>query len=447
MADAAVSAGDWIKGIALSVLASVIGGASKLAIRKSWLMVENLTESSQQSPPGIELPDHQKQQDEDLVVTSPSSDEIDDDGIIDGTCGGFGGCDGCEITEHIGDIDGTLGGCAVTEHWTCGPDLSFTDEDETQTQQLERGVTKTRRLALCLRVSGMVGMTLLNPLCCVLAMEYASPSILAPFSGLTLVWIISFSEALIGEKPMAVQIAAAGLIICGETIVAVFGDHTNPDKSIEDVRASYLDPSFLVYLVCMALWMAALGCAIVSSHFSDTTFRRFAWGVSGGSITGLQNFLKDSLTIIKAVGAGGQYPWFFPILAAMAAATSLIGLLFLTACMKQYDATFSSAMFVGSFVISASIMSTIHYSTFQDLNGIINYIMYPFGLMVLLAGVAILLRSSTVTGGEDILNADGEVCDYSGALLECNESDGSSGGRENMQRPLVSSGSQVGELT
>ena len=68
MADAAVSAGDWIKGIALSVLASVIGGASKLAIRKSWLMVENLTESSQQdtdgrSPPGIELPDHQKQQD------------------------------------------------------------------------------------------------------------------------------------------------------------------------------------------------------------------------------------------------------------------------------------------------------------------------------------------------------------------------------------------------
>ena len=132
------------------------------------------------------------------------------------------------------------------------------------------------------------------------------------------------------------------------------------------------------------------------------------------------------------MGAGGQYPWFFPILAAMAAATSLIGLLFLTACMKQYDATFSSAMFVGSFVVSASIMSTIHYSTFQDLNGIINYIMYPFGLMVLLAGVAILLRSSTVTGGEDVLNADGEVCDYSGAVLECHESDESSGGRKNM---------------
>lgn len=130
--------------------------------------------------------------------------------------------------------------------------------------------------------------------------------------------------------------------------------------------------------------------------------------------------------------AGGQYPWFFPILAALAAATSLIGLLFLTACMKQFDATFSSAMFVGSFVVSTSIMSTVHYSTFQDLNGIINYIMYPFGLMVLLAGVAVLLRSSTATGGEDVLNANGEVCDYSGAVLECHESDESSSGRKNM---------------
>ena len=57
--------------------------------------------------------------------------------------------------------------------------------------------------------------------------------------------------------------------------------------------------------------------------------------------------------------------------------------------------------------------------------------MYPFGIMVLLAGVAVLLRS-TASGGEDILGADGEGCDYSGAVLECHESDESSGGRKKM---------------
>ena len=33
-----ISATDWAKGILLSILASIIGGISKLAIRKSWLM-------------------------------------------------------------------------------------------------------------------------------------------------------------------------------------------------------------------------------------------------------------------------------------------------------------------------------------------------------------------------------------------------------------------------
>lgn len=123
-----------------------------------------------------------------------------------------------------------------------------------------------------------------------------------------------------------------------------------------------------------------------------------------------------------------SYPWFFPLLAALAAATSFTGLLFLTVCMKKFDATFSSAMFVGSFVVSASIMSAVHYSTFQGLEGLVNYIMYPFGLLVLMAGVGILLRN-TSSGGGDAVDTD-EAYEYSGEILEyqgsadTNDSDG-----------------------
>lgn len=85
-------------------------------------------------------------------------------------------------------------------------------------------------MAITLRYSGMIGMTILNPLFCVLAMNYASPSILAPFSGLTLVWIVLFSETLIGEKPSRKQIIAASLIVLGEVVVAVWGDHTNDEN-------------------------------------------------------------------------------------------------------------------------------------------------------------------------------------------------------------------------
>lgn len=119
--------------------------------------------------------------------------------------------------------------------------------------------------------------------------------------------------------------------------------------------------------------------------------KRFAWGAAGGSITGLQNFLKDSLTILKARNG---FPWYLPVMVLLAIVTAFVGLILLTACMKRYDATYSSAMFVGSFVISASLMSAVHYKTFDNLDGIYDYILYPLGLLILMGGIFILVHET-----------------------------------------------------
>lgn len=233
-----LSASDWAKGVALSVLASVIGAGSKFCIRRSWLMLR-------------------------------------DDGEGDG--------DG-----EDGSGDGPPAAAAAA----------------------------LRRRSLLLRGTGMVGMTFLNPLCSVLAMNYASPSILAPFSGLTLVWIVLLSGRLLGEDPTRPQLAAASLIVLGETVVAAFGDHTNEEgRTVADVVASYRDPAFLAYLAALAAWMAALGGIMYrgrggrggGDHGGGGRWQRLAWGASGGSITGLQNFLKDALTCAKA-SSGGRVP-------------------------------------------------------------------------------------------------------------------------------------------
>ena len=138
--------------------------------------------------------------------------------------------------------------------------------------------------------------------------------------------------------------------------------------------------------------------------------KRFSWGVAGGSITGLQNFLKDALSLLQAVTTSNtnesssleletgkiheHLPWFFALLISMAIFSAFGGLLLLTACMKRYDVTFSAAMFVGSFVVSATIMSAIHYDTFQHLQTVVNYLMYPAGLGLLMVGVFILVQDS-----------------------------------------------------
>jgi hypothetical protein len=161
-----------------------------------------------------------------------------------------------------------------------------------------------------------------------------------------------------------------------------------------------------------------------------SSLRRFSWGTAGGSLAGLLNFVKDLLIIRQAIQDGDddmynygendksknddnndendtnivveQYPLpsylvsFRICLTIMAFSCALGGFYLLVRCMKRYDAPYSATMFVGSYVLSASIMSFIHYDTFQHLNGsTIGYILYPLGLLILLSGVFLLMIDET----------------------------------------------------
>lgn len=226
--DVAVTAADWVKGIALSVTASIVGGASKLAIRKSWLLEREAEERMRVSQHSTSVASRGGEQHVTLC------------------------CDGDGDTSHVHAL--LPCGSRSREHLPTDetePMETFEDDpldadDITENNSVVSTIydpeTRLPRcspsswLAWILRASGMFGMSVLNPLCCVFAMNYASPSILAPFSGLTLVWIVLLSSPLIGEQPAPRQVVAATLIVLGEVVVAIFGDHTNDEgRTVADV--------------------------------------------------------------------------------------------------------------------------------------------------------------------------------------------------------------------
>jgi hypothetical protein len=190
-----ISASDWAKGIILSVLASLVGGASKLAIRKSWLLQEGQDNST---------------------ITRATTDAI---GPVEGSATNAAADDDDLLSSYRFVADGVPFTATPASPCCCSG-----------------GGGQRLWLPYTIRYCGMVGMSVLNPICCVLAMNYASPSILAPFSGLTLVWVIVGSKMVNSEQPSHKQIWACCWIILGEVIVAVFGDHTNDEGvTVEDV--------------------------------------------------------------------------------------------------------------------------------------------------------------------------------------------------------------------
>ena len=179
---------------------------------------------------------------------------------------------------------------------------------------------------------------------------------------------------------------------------------TNIPKIVHQEK-SYRDPYFILYFIALSVYVLLLTYWMFLSK--NPRKRKFAWGTCGGCLTGLQNFLKDALTIMKATPADvPHYSWLFYFFFIMAGVSAFGGLLILTACMKRYDASYSAAGFVGSFVVSASIMSAVHYNTFGELKGIVNYIMYPIGLLVLTLGVFVLVGES-----KDVNHHNGEEGD------------------------------------
>jgi hypothetical protein len=284
-----MDASDWMKGIFFSVVASLIGAASKLAIRKGWLMEEHELQAGEERiwnglNPNSRLQrqaihdSHQQQQQR----QAPSLDEAVS--LPEEFMG--------EMDQEREDEEFSVGNrrrgrsiyTAVVELDQGAPDSSlahsieFEMEESTQTSAHGLWCSGCCSMARLLRYSGMIGMTFLNPLFGLLAMNYASPSITAPFSGLTLVWVIVFSRPFLGEVPSVAQRVASFLIVTGEVIVAIFGDHSNEDANNKaSVEASYREGPFIAYFVCLGIWMLLITLWIRSDTTSPT-LRRFAWG-------------------------------------------------------------------------------------------------------------------------------------------------------------------------
>eukprot|EP00546_Thalassionema_frauenfeldii_P019858 CAMPEP_0178895420 /NCGR_PEP_ID=MMETSP0786-20121207/578_1 /TAXON_ID=186022 /ORGANISM="Thalassionema frauenfeldii, Strain CCMP 1798" /LENGTH=365 /DNA_ID=CAMNT_0020565651 /DNA_START=173 /DNA_END=1270 /DNA_ORIENTATION=- len=256
-----------------------------------------------------------------------------------------------------------------------------------------------------LRALGVTGLTTLVPLFNTLALHFASPSILMCFgSGLSLVFTVLFSKRTIGEQPSKQQVFGACLIVMGVFSVAMFGDHINvPEMDTFDVMQTYSNPYFVAYSFCFAIWVTFL---LVEINWGSPRWCRSAWGAIGGSLTGgTSNFIKDAMALGSSNSISDYFTHYMVLCGLLLGAGlfSLSSLIFSIQCMKRYDVAFSCASYTGAMMFSVSVMSAVHYNTFNHLGGWLSYVFYPIGILSTLSG-CLILSLEPVQSGTDILD-------------------------------------------
>lgn len=154
---------DWIRGISYSILASIIGGASKLSIRKSWLITAELKQCAELNPQN----ENADAYDQRVTQIDNNLRHTDNDKMAPLEVSA------AKPTSAAKDSTGE-----ENDSYFCFNPL------RESTPIISKGKTQHSQHALAwiLYILGMIGMTFLNPAFCVLAMKYANPSILAPFS-------------------------------------------------------------------------------------------------------------------------------------------------------------------------------------------------------------------------------------------------------------------------
>lgn len=159
---------------------------------------------------------------------------------------------------------------------------------------------KSERWPRTIRLLGLLTVVSADPFR-ILSFGYGESKVVAPFSSLSLVWLILLANPIAGDKPSHVDIVGSLVIAGGVALVAAFGtgggdgDDDGDDEFLwdEDDTESQLQtvvsefngkaqrPEFVFYLVAQAVFLLVSGVTVATGR-PEKLVVKVCWGALGG---------------------------------------------------------------------------------------------------------------------------------------------------------------------
>jgi len=225
---------------------------------------------------------------------------------------------------------------------------------------------------------------IINPAMDVLSLAFASPTLLTPLAGTTLVWNVILAHVVLKEHLTVYAVGGSGVALLGCILVGIFGPKDDPKfEDYDEVMQLWGRKTFHIYAVCQAILLTLFGTLIsVGSSF----IRGVCYALISGTFSGLFFSLKCSVELIR-IGATHYFVTYIIILSA--AATPLIGIIVLYFGLKEYDALILLPIYHAALVLTGTTSSAIF---FKDLEGLKFYraIIFSIAIGIIIIGAVIV---------------------------------------------------------
>jgi len=225
---------------------------------------------------------------------------------------------------------------------------------------------------------------IINPSMDVLSLAFASPTLLTPLAGTTLVWNVILAHVVLKEHLTVYAVGGSAVALLGCILVGIFGPKDDPKfEDYDEVMQLWGRQNFHIYAVCQAILLTLFGTLI---SVGNSFIRGVSYALVAGTFSGLFFSLKCSVELIR-IGATHYFVTYIIILSA--AATPLIGIIVLYFGLKEYDALILLPIYHAALVLTGTTSSAIF---FKDLEGLKFYraIIFSIAIGIIIIGAVIV---------------------------------------------------------
>jgi len=225
---------------------------------------------------------------------------------------------------------------------------------------------------------------IINPIMDVLALAFASPTLLTPLAGTTLVWNVILAHFILKEQLTIYAVAGSGIALVGCVLVGIFGPKEDPTfTDYDEVMDLWNRKTFHIYAFCLLVVVSFLAMLMkVGTHH----VRGMCYALVAGTFSGLFFSLKCSVELVR-IGATRHFFTYLIILSA--AATPLIGIIILYVGLKEYDALVLLPMYHAALVLTGTTSSAIFFKDLEGLN-LVRAIVFSTAIVIILIGAVVV---------------------------------------------------------
>lgn len=260
-------------------------------------------------------------------------------------------------------------------------------------ERKERESTIIFRVGLALQVA-------LNPLCDIAGYALAPASVIAPVTGMDIVWNTVIAPCSLNETLTPRRLMSTTIIFFAATASVAFRQINEVEWTTEYVEMVLLQNRTTLYAICFVAWY--LWNIIVQMRFEKgTPIRGFSLGATAGTLAGNMWCTKITAVLLEKCISGNCDPWshwvsWICLFGAVFFATS--NLYYISRGMQQHEALFMVTVYMGANITTNSLSAIVVLGEMDDapwwkLTG------YTLCILMMMVGMALL------TSGEKDLDA------------------------------------------